>query len=238
MSSSITKPDANRFNSGNVRAAVLGVNDGLVSNFCLIMGVAGGTSGGDNPDLIILAGIAALIAGSLSMATGEYISVRSQREIYEYQISRERAQLEICPEQEEEKLILMYKAKGLEEELAQKVVSTIMSNPNRALDTMAGETLSLNPKDLGSPWKASISSLLAFALGAAVPVIPVLFSTGSTSIVISAIFSSISLFIVGGLVSIASGKNLLFGAARMLLAGGIAATFTYGVGYLLGISIL
>ncbi|MED6296145.1 MAG: VIT1/CCC1 transporter family protein [Chloroflexota bacterium] len=238
MSSSIPKSDAKRFNSGNVRAAVLGVNDGLVSNFCLMMGIAGGTSSGDNPDLIVLAGIAALIAGSLSMATGEYISVRSQREIYEYQIATERAKLRACPEKEKEELFLIYQAKGLEEELAQKVASTIISDPDRALDTMAKEELGLNPEDLGSPWKASISSFLAFALGAAVPVIPVLFSTGSTSIVISAIFSSIALFIVGGLVSIASGKNVLFGAARMLLAGGLAATFTYGVGYLLGISIL
>ena len=225
-------------NSGSVRAAVLGVNDGLVSNFCLMMGVAGGTAGGDSPDLIALAGIAALIAGSLSMATGEYISVRSQREIYEYQIETERAELEEWPEEEEEELVLIYRAKGLEEELARKVASAVMSNPTSALDTMAKEELGLNPEDLGSPWKASISSLLAFALGAAVPLIPILFSTGGTSITISAIFSSIALFMVGGLVSIASGKNILFGAARMLVAGGLAATFTYGVGYLLGISIL
>ena len=225
-------------NSGSVRAAVLGVNDGLVSNFCLMMGVAGGTVGGDSPDLVVLAGIAALIAGSLSMATGEYISVRSQKEIYEFQIETEQAELKEWPKEEEEELVLIYRAKGLEEELARKIASTIMSNPDIALATMAKEELGLNPEDLGSPWKASISSLLAFALGAAVPVITVVFSTGSTSIVISAIFSSIALFIVGGLVSIASGKNLIFGAARMLLAGGLAATFTYGVGYLLGISIL
>ena len=202
------------------------------------MGVAGGTVGGDSPDLVVLAGIAALIAGSLSMATGEYISVRSQKEIYEFQIETEQAELKEWPKEEEEELVLIYRAKGLEEELARKIASTIMSNPDIALATMAKEELGLNPEDLGSPWKASISSLLAFALGAAVPVIPVVFSTGSTSIVISAIFSSIALFIVGGLVSIASGKNLIFGAARMLLAGGLAATFTYGVGYLLGISIL
>ena len=221
-----------------MRAAILGVNDGLVSNFCLMMGVAGGTVGGDSPDLVVLAGIAALIAGSLSMATGEYISVRSQKEIYEFQIETEQAELKEWPKEEEEELVLIYRAKGLEEELARKIASTIMSNPDIALATMAKEELGLNPEDLGSPWKASISSLLAFALGAAVPVIPVVFSTGSTSIVISAIFSSTALLIVGGLVSISSGKNLIFGAARMLLAGGLAATFTYGVGYLLGISIL
>ena len=224
--------------SGSIRAAVLGVNDGLVSNFCLMMGVAGGTAGGENLDLIVLAGIAALIAGSLSMATGEYISVRSQREIYEYQIETERAELEEWPEEEEEELVLIYRAKGLEEELARKVASAVMSNPASALDTMAREELGLNPENLGSPWKAAISSLLAFAFGAAVPIIPVLFSAGNTSIVISAIFSSIALFVVGGLVSLASGKNTLFGATRMLLAGSLAAAFTYGVGYLLGISIL
>lgn len=224
-------------NSGSVRAAVLGVNDGLVSNFCLIMGVAGGTAGGDT-NFIVLAGIAALIAGSLSMATGEYISVRSQKEIYEYQIQTERAELEEWPEEEKEELVLIYRAKGLDEKLARKVASTVMSDPAIALDTMAREELGLDPGGLGSPWKASISSLLAFALGAAVPVIPIIFSTGSTAIITSAIFSSIALFAVGGLVSMASGKNIIFGSGRMLLAGGLAATFTYGVGYLLNISIL
>ena len=164
--------------------------------------------------------------------------MRSQREIYEYQIETERAELEEWPEEEEEELVLIYRAKGLEEELARKVASAVMSNPASALNTMAKEELGLNTEDLGSPWKACISSLLAFALGAAVPLIPILFSTGGTSIAISAIFSSIALFMVGGLVSVASGKNILFGATRMLVAGGLAATFTYGVGYLLGISIL
>lgn len=225
-------------NSGNIRAAVLGVNDGLVSNFCLMMGVAGGTSATGNSDFILLAGIAALIAGSLSMATGEYISVRSQKDIYEYQIDVERAELEEWPEEEEEELVLIYRAKGLEESQAKLIASTLMSDPNRALDTMVKEELGLNVQNLGSPWGAAISSLLAFALGAVIPIIPVLFSTGSTAIILSAILSSMALFLVGGLVSIASGKNIFFGAIRMLLAGGIAAIFTFGAGYLLGISIL
>ena len=134
-----------------MRAAILGVNDGLVSNFCLMMGVAGGTVGGDSPDLVVLAGIAALIAGSLSMATGEYISVRSQKEIYEFQIETEQAELKEWPKEEEEELVLIYRAKGLEEELARKIASTIMSNPDIALATMAKEELGLNPEDLGSP---------------------------------------------------------------------------------------
>ena len=195
---------------GSVRAAVLGINDGLVSNFCLMMGVAGGTTTSGNLDFVILAGVAALVAGSLSMATGEYISVRSQKDIYEHQIDIERAELE----------------------------EALMADPNRALDTMAREELGLNPQDLGSPWSAAISSLLAFALGALIPIIPILFSSGNISIILSAIFSSLALFIVGGIVSVASGKNIFVGATRMLLAGTLAATVTYGVGYLLGISIL
>ena len=115
------------------------------------MGVAGGTVGGDSPDLVVLAGIAALIAGSLSMATGEYISVRSQKEIYEFQIETEQAELKEWPKEEEEELVLIYRAKGLEEELARKIASTIMSNPDIALATMAKEELGLNPEDLGSP---------------------------------------------------------------------------------------
>jgi VIT1/CCC1 family predicted Fe2+/Mn2+ transporter len=225
-------------NNGGIRAAVLGINDGLVSNFCLMMGVAGGTTASGNVDFIILAGVAALIAGSLSMATGEYISVRSQKDIYEHQIDIERAELEEWPEEEEEELVLIYRAKGIEESQAKVIASALMADPNRALDTMAREELGLNPQDLGSPWLAAISSLFAFALGALIPIIPILFSSGNISIVLSAIFSSAALFIVGGIVSVASGKNIFLGATRMLLAGTLAATFTYGAGYLLGISIL
>jgi VIT1/CCC1 family predicted Fe2+/Mn2+ transporter len=227
-----------RGNGGNVRAAILGINDGFVSNFCLMMGVAGGTTASGNLDFIILAGVAALVAGSLSMATGEYISVRSQKDIYEHQIDIERAKLEGCPEAEEEELVLIYRAKGIEESQAKIIASALMADPNRALDTMVREELGLNPQDLGSPWLAAISSLLAFALGALIPIIPILFSSGNISIVFSAIFSSTALFIVGGIVSVASGRNTFLGATRMLLAGTLAATFTYGVGYLLGISIL
>ena len=227
-----------RGNGGNVRAAILGMNDGLVSNFCLMMGVAGGTTASGNLDFIILAGVAALVAGSLSMATGEYISVRSQKDIYEHQIDIERAKLEGCPEAEEEELVLIYRAKGIEESQAKIIASALMADPNQALDTMVREELGLNPQDLGSPWLAAISSLLAFALGALIPIIPILFSSGNISIVFSAIFSSTALFIVGGIVSVASGRNTFLGATRMLLAGTLAATFTYGVGYLLGISIL
>ena len=223
---------------GSVRAAVLGINDGLVSNFCLMMGVAGGTTTSGNLDFVILAGVAALVAGSLSMATGEYISVRSQKDIYEHQIDIERAELEEWPEEEEEELVLIYRAKGIEESQAKVIASALMADPNRALDTMAREELGLNPQDLGSPWSAAISSLLAFALGALIPIIPILFSSGNISIILSAIFSSLVLFIVGGIVSVASGKNIFVGATRMLLAGTLAATVTYGVGYLLGISIL
>ena len=223
---------------GSVRAAVLGINDGLVSNFCLMMGVAGGTTTSGNLDFVILAGVAALVAGSLSMATGEYISVRSQKDIYEHQIDIERAELEEWPEEEEEELVLIYRAKGIEESQAKVIASALMADPNRALDTMAREELGLNPQDLGSPWSAAISSLLAFALGALIPIIPILFSSGNISIILSAIFSSLVLFIVGGIVSVASGKNIFVGATRMRLAGTLAATVTYGVGYLLGISIL
>jgi VIT1/CCC1 family predicted Fe2+/Mn2+ transporter len=227
-----------RGNGGSVRAAILGINDGLVSNFCLMMGVAGGTTASGNFDFIILAGVAALIAGSLSMATGEYISVRSQKDIYEHQIDMERAELEEWPEEEEEELVLIYRAKGIEESQARVIASALMADPTRALDTMVREELGLNLQNLGSPWLAAISSLLAFALGALIPIIPILFSSGNISIVLSAIFSSSALFIVGGIVSVASGKNIFLGAVRMLLAGTLAAAFTYGAGYLLGISIL
>ena len=231
-------PNQNQFSSsGGLRAAVLGVNDGLVSNFSLVMGFAGGTAATGAPEYIIIAGLAGLIAGAFSMAAGEYVSMKSHRDVYEYQISSEREELEMWPEEEEEELVLIYRAKGIPENEAKQIAANIIKKPEIALDTMAREELGLDPDALGSPFLASFSSFIAFSIGAVVPIIPLFFSLGTKSIILSALVSAFALIIVGGSLSTASGRNFISGSLRMLVAGSLAASVTYGVGYSLGITI-
>ena len=170
-------------------------------------------------------------------AAGEYVSVRSQRDIYEYQIDIEAAELEEFPEEEEEELVLIYQAKGLSEEEAKRVATRIMANPQVALDTMAREELGLDPQDLGSPWGAAISSFTAFVAGAIVPILPYILNLGELAFVLSAVLSVVALALVGGTLSLASGKSPYYGALRMLLAGGAAAAVTFGIGSLIGVAI-
>ena len=224
---------------GSLRAAVLGVNDGLVSNFSLVMGVAGGIDAGgiDNPDFVLLAGVAGLLAGAFSMAAGEYVSVRSQRDIYENELRKEEIELREAPEEEEEELVLIYQAKGLSEEESRRIAERVMADPKVALDTMAREELGLDPSQLGSPWAASISSLVAFVSGAVVPILPYIFNAGSLAFSLSAVLSAGALAVVGGLIASMSGKSVAWGAVRMLLAGGLAAAVTFGVGSLIGVTV-
>ena len=220
--------------SGSLRAAVLGVNDGLVSNFSLVMGVAGGIS---DPDIVLLAGVAGLLAGAFSMAAGEYVSMRSQRDVYENQIRLERAEIEMWPEEKEEELALIYRAKGLSQEEAQLIAKRVMADPEIALDTMAREELGLNPSELGSPWAASSSSFGAFVIGALVPIIPYIIGAGSLTIPLSAILSAGALLTVGGALSWMTDRSPIWGALRMVIAGGAAAAVTFGVGSLIGTSL-
>jgi VIT1/CCC1 family predicted Fe2+/Mn2+ transporter len=219
---------------GTLRAAVFGVNDGLVSNLALIMGVAGGS---DSAQTIVLAGVAGLVAGAGSMAAGEWISVRTQREVYEREIEIERRELEEFPEDEQRELELIYRAKGVEPELAAAMAQRIISNPETALDTLAREELGLDPNDLGSPWGAAISSFLAFALGALIPLLPYLLWTGTRALVTAAALSGAALAGVGALISLLTGRSTVLSALRMLLVGLGAAAVTYGVGALVGVSV-
>ena len=224
---------------GSLRAAVLGVNDGLVSNFSLVMGVAGGIDAGgiDSPNLVLLAGVAGLLAGAFSMAAGEYVSMRSQRDIYENELRKEEIELREAPEEEKEELVLIYQAKGLSEEESRRIAERVMADPKVALDTMAREELGLDPSQLGSPWAASISSFLAFVSGAVVPILPYIFNAGGLAFSLSAVLSAVALAVVGGLVAVISGKSVAWGAIRMLLAGSLAAAVTFGVGSLIGVSV-
>jgi VIT1/CCC1 family predicted Fe2+/Mn2+ transporter len=202
-----------------------------VSNFSLVMGVAGGT---DNADFVLLAGVAGLLAGAFSMSAGEYISVRAQRDVYEHQIRVEAAELEEWPEEKRDELVLIYQAKGLTEEEARQVADRIIEQPDVALDTMAREKLGLVPNLFGSPWGAAISSFLAFVTGAVVPVSPYFFGSGSLTLWLSATFSALALALVGTAVAASSGRSIAWGGLRMVLAGGLAATVTFGVGKAIG----
>lgn len=220
--------------SGNLRAAVFGVNDGLVSNASLILGVAGA---GVAPSVILLSGVAGLLAGAFSMAAGEYVSVRSQREFYEYQIALEREELDQYPQEEAAELALIYQAKGVGKEEARRMADTLLLDPDRALDTLAREELGLNPDELGSPWGAAISSFLAFSLGAFIPLLPFLLLSGTTALGGTLLATGISLFGVGAAISLFTGKQALFGGLRMLGIGAAAGAATWLIGRALGVAL-
>ncbi|MFN3594875.1 MAG: VIT1/CCC1 transporter family protein, partial [Thiobacillaceae bacterium] len=219
---------------GNLRAAVFGVNDGLVSNASLILGVAGA---GTEPALIVLSGAAGLLAGALSMAAGEYVSVRAQKEFFEYQIGLEREELKQYPKEEAAELALIYTAKGVPREEAQRMAERLISDPDKALDTLAREELGLNPEELGSPLGAAISSFLAFAVGAAIPLAPYLLLSGETALTGTILVTAVSLFGVGSALSLFTGRPAWQGGLRMLAIGGGAGLLTWLIGRALGVAL-
>jgi VIT1/CCC1 family predicted Fe2+/Mn2+ transporter len=223
-----------RGGAGTLRAVVFGASDGLVSNLSLIMGIAGATP---NPKFILLSGIAGLLAGAFSMAAGEYISVQSQREVLQHQIALERAELAAIPEEEREELVGIYVSKGIPEPDARRIADKIFEDPETTLETMVREELGLDPKQLGSPWSAAGGSFAAFCLGAIVPVIPYLFGGGTVIFFTSFFVSLVALFMVGALVSLLTGRSLLLSGFRQVGLGAAAATVTYLVGRVIGVSI-
>lgn len=223
------------YGGGNLRAAVFGVNDGLVSNASLIMGVAGAAVGAD---FVLTSGIAGLLAGALSMAAGEYVSMRSQREMFEYQIGLERDELHEYPEEEAEELALIYQARGMDLEEARRVSRELVKNETHALDALAREELGLNPDDLGSPWGAAIWSFLAFAVGAIIPLLPFMFGLPLVrAVTITAVVTAIALFGVGAALSLFTGRSAIAGGLRMVLIGGGAGAATWLIGSMLGAAI-
>jgi len=220
--------------SGTLRAAVFGANDGLVSNLSLVMGVAGAVS---NNQLIVLAGVAGLLGGAFSMAAGEYISMQSQRELFERQIAIEREEMRVMPDEEERELAAIYRSKGLPAADAARVAAHLMKDPVKALDAKVREELGLDPDELGSPWGAALSSFIAFAAGAVVPLAPFLLSTGVPALLAALGLSFLALFVVGALVSLVTGRGLLFSGARQVAIGAIAAAVTFGVGTAIGVNV-
>jgi vacuolar iron transporter family protein len=216
---------------GALRAGVFGVNDGLVSNLLLILGVAGGTS---NRNIILLAGLAGLLAGAFSMAAGEWVSVQSQRELYEREIAIEREEVRAFPEEELEELILIYQAKGLSDEEATALAGRIMRRPETALDTLTREELGLAPGDLGSPWVAALSSFGSFAVGAFIPVIPFLFGAGTAALTVAIVLSAVSLFVVGSAIALLTGRSSLRGGLRMVAIAAVVGLASHLIGRLIG----
>ena len=218
-----------------LRAAVLGANDGLVSNLSLVMGVAGAEL---SNGAIIVTGLAGLLAGASSMALGEWLSVQSSRELYSHQIAIEAAELEANPEDEERELALIYQSKGLDEEQAGRVAAQLMQDKANALDTLVREELGVDPDELGgSAWVAAITSFVLFAIGAILPVIPYFFLSGLTAVAVSTVVSAVALFVLGGGITLLTGRSVLFSGTRQVLFGLAAAALTFGIGRLIGVSI-
>ena len=222
-----------RGQSGNtLRAAVLGVNDGLVSNVSLVMGMAGASS---NDHAVLMAGTAGLVAGACSMALGEWLSVNSSREFYQAQIAVRAERLAVAPEDGTRSIAGIYRDKGLEPQVADTVAEHLTETPRAALDTIVREDLGIDPDELGgSAYSAAISSFFMFALGAAFPVVPYLFLGGHEAMLASAAATVFALTLIGIGTSLFTGRTLVFSIARQLAITTAAACITYGVGHALG----
>jgi VIT1/CCC1 family predicted Fe2+/Mn2+ transporter len=218
-----------------LRAAVLGANDGLVSNMSLVMGVAGATSGRSE---ILLAGSAGLLAGALSMALGEWISVKSSQELYERQMALEMDEIVANPEGELKEITLIYIAKGIPEAQAHEMALKAMSDKDHAHELLVKEELGINPEDLkSSAWEAAITSFVLFAIGAVIPLAPFFWGGGFSAIAVSVAFSTLGLFIIGSAITLFTGKGIWFSGMRQVVFGLLAAVVTFGIGKLIGVSI-
>jgi VIT1/CCC1 family predicted Fe2+/Mn2+ transporter len=221
--------------SGALRAAIFGVNDGLVSNVSLIFGVAGA---GVSNRAVLVAGISGLLAGAFSMAGGEYISMKVQREVFERLIHLEAHEIGSMPEEERRELIELYERKGIPTTLATQLADVVMADPQTALQTHAREELGLDPEGgLGSPWAAAASSFVTFSFGAMVPLLPFLFTSGSRAVTASGVLSGLTLFGVGAAMSYFTGKPFYLSGLRMLFVGASAMAVTFGVGKLLDVAV-
>jgi VIT1/CCC1 family predicted Fe2+/Mn2+ transporter len=218
-----------------IRAAVLGGNDGLVSNFSLVMGVAGASNGGEG---VVLAGVAGLLAGALSMSLGEWISVRSSQEVYENQMKLEMEELETNPEGEMHELALIYKAKGIPDAQAQDMAVELMKNRQGAYEMLVKEELGINAEELkGSAMQAAVYSFVLFSIGAIIPLFPFFFAQGWNAMIISIVMSTIGLFLIGAAITLFTRRNIWYSGLRQALFGLLAAAITFGIGKLIGVSI-
>jgi VIT1/CCC1 family predicted Fe2+/Mn2+ transporter len=234
--SSLARLEGRHRGGGNaLRAAVLGANDGLVSNLSLVMGVAGAEVAGRE---ILLTGLAGLVAGACSMAMGEWLSVTSSRELSQQQLAVEADELQRLPEEELEEMVLIYQAKGLDEAAARALAGRLMADKNTALDTLAREELGIDPDELGgSAWTAAGASFGLFSAGAIFPVAPFFFFGGSAALVASLAASGVALVLIGAGTSLFTGRSVAFSGGRQLAIGLAAAAITYGIGRVVGVTI-
>lgn len=217
---------------GIARASVFGASDGLVSNVSLILGVAGADP---SATFVRLAGIAGLIAGAVSMAAGEYVSMKAQSELFERELALERRQLERQPHVEMVELAQIYQSRGVDPDTAMQMAAELMRDPEQALETHAREELGIDPDSLGSPWGAAGGSFLAFAAGALVPLAPWFFAEGSTAVLLSIALTVVAAATVGFLLGSFTGRSRLFSAARQVAIAVVAAGVTFGIGRLVGV---
>jgi VIT1/CCC1 family predicted Fe2+/Mn2+ transporter len=218
-----------------LRAAVLGANDGLVSNLSLVMGAVGADF---MPATILATGLAGLLAGACSMAMGEWLSVNSSRELYQNQIASEASELAEVPEEEKEELVLIYQAKGLSEDEARQLANRLMADKSTALDTLVREELGIDPDELGgSAWGAAATSFLLFSLGAIFPVAPFLVLSGKAAIIGSLALSGLAMAAIGAGTTLFTGRRVIFSALRQLGIGLAAAGITFGMARLVGMAL-
>jgi VIT1/CCC1 family predicted Fe2+/Mn2+ transporter len=218
-----------------LRAAVLGANDGLVSNLSLVMGVAGAQLSDQG---VLITGLAGLLAGACSMAMGEWLSVQSARELAQRQLAIEAEEIRAVPHEEQQELALIYEAKGLTPDNARRVASQLMADEGKALEVLAQEELGIDPAELGgSPWEAAAMSFVLFTLGAILPVAPFMVLSGMSAVGASLGVSAVALFGIGAAITLFTGRNALYAGSRQLLFGLAAAGLTYGIGRLLGVTL-
>jgi vacuolar iron transporter family protein len=217
--------------SGSLRAATFGVNDGLVSNLALVMGVAGGQAADST---ILLAGLAGLLGGGLSMGIGEWISVTSQRELWEGEVELDAAELDALPEEGANELALLLRAKGMGQQEAEEAAEQLLTDPQVAAQVLASEKLGFDPQALGSPWGAALSNFSAFVVGALIPVLPYIVASGTGAFVGAIVAAAAALFCVGALISLLTYRPLVLAGARQLGIGILAAAVTYVIGGLVG----
>ena len=219
---------------GNLRAAIFGVSDGLVSNTSLIMGVSGAFA---DARTVLITGAAGVLAGALSMAAGEYVSMRSQRELFEEQLAREKEALEEHPREEIDALARIYHRRGVPLDVACRISKALSTDERAALETHAREHLGLNPDDLGSPVGAGLSSFVSFALGATVPLLPFIFGAAAHAFILAVALAALGLFAVGVASSWVTGQARVRGGVRLLIVGGGAGLVAYLIGKLLGVAV-
>jgi vacuolar iron transporter family protein len=218
---------------GTARAAVFGVSDGLVSNVAIVLGFAGANTG---PGLVRLAGLAGLIGGAVSMAAGEYVSMKAQSELLERELEMERVELHRRPEAERRELAAIYRSRGVDEATADQLATALSRDPDLALQTHAREELGIDPDSLGRPLSAALSSFLTFSIGASIPLVPYFFASGTSALVAAVVMGAIAACTVGALLARFTGRSTVRSAARQLLFSAVPAAATYALGSAVGVS--